>query len=519
VAQGNRFFTAVSALISLTALSACAMVGPDFVQPGAELPAGWSEDGRQGMQTSPIEQPQWWKLFNDPVLNQLVETAWIQNNSLEIAGLRVLEARAQLGIAEGNIYPQTQVAAGSAIYSSPAKNAGGGPNGWTNSIGLSASWEMDFWGRFRRSIEATDAAFFASVAARDQALILLTAQVVDTYFLLRSNEELLGIAKQNMKIQQRSYEIATTLFRNGHDSELDMQQAKTLLLSTKATIPGYEVAIKRARNALSTLLGKAPGTDSMVLSGNKVIPALPEQVNVSIPAELLRSRPDVRQAELAARAQNARVGVATADLYPSFSLSGTVGLVAAGTGNAAFSNLFGKDALTYSAGPSFVWPFLNYGRIRNSIRVQDARLQQALIQYRETVIQAAREVEDAMTGFNGARVQSEIMAETVISAKRSNQLSMFRYKEGFSDYQRVLDSQQALFSQQQNMLNSRTAAARSLVSLYKALGSGWENRPQQLISEHSRSTMSERTDWGELLDSTPEQVHDAEPMPVRNQDP
>jgi NodT family efflux transporter outer membrane factor (OMF) lipoprotein len=514
--QGYRFLTTIPALILLAALSACAMVGPDFVEPGAELPVGWSEDGRQGMQASPVEQPQWWKVFNDPILNQLVETAWTQNNNLEIAGLRVLEARAQLGIAEGNIYPQTQVAAGGASYSSPARNTGGGPNVWTNSVGLSASWEIDFWGRFRRSIEATDAAFFASVAARDQLLILLTAQVVDSYFVLRSNEELLDIAKQNMKIQQRSFEIASTLFRNGHDSELDMQQAKTLLLSTKATIPGYGVAIKQARNVLSTLLGRAPGADSMVLSGSKGIPLFPEQVNVSIPAELLRSRPDVRQAELAARAQNARVGVATADLYPSFSLSGTVGLVAAGTGNAAFSNLFGNDALTYSAGPSFIWPFLNYGRIQNNIRVQDARLQQALIQYRETVIQAAREVEDAMTGFNGARVRSGILADTVTSAKRSNQLSMFRYKEGFSDYQRVLDSQQGLFNQQQNMVNSRAAAARSLVSLYKALGSGWENRPKQLISEHSRSSMSERTDWGDILKSTQDEVHDAEPLPVRN---
>ncbi len=516
MAKRHRFFTTLPALILLAALSACATVGPDFVKPNAELPAGWSEDGRQGMQASPVEQPQWWKVFNDPVLNQLVATAWIQNNNLEIAGLRVLEARAQLGIAEGNIYPQTQVAAGSANYTSPARNAGGGSNIWTNSIGLSASWELDFWGRFRRGIEASDAVFFASVAARDQLLILLTAQVVDSYFVLRSNEELLDIARQNVKIQQRSFEIASTLFRNGHDSELDMQQAKTLLLSTKSTIPGYEVAIKKARNALSTLLGRAPGVDSMVLGGEKVIPAFPGQISVSIPAELLRRRPDVRQAELAARAQNARVGVATADLYPSFSLSGTIGLAAAGTGNAAFSNLFGNDALTYSAGPSFVWPFLNYGRIRNSIRVQDARLQQALIQYRETVIQAAKEVEDAMTGFNGARLQFEIVAEAVTSAKRSNELSTLRYKEGFSDYQRVLDSQQALFRQEQNMLNSRTTAARSLVALYKALGSGWENRPQQLISEDSRSSMSERTDWGDVLKRTQDQVHDTEPLPVRN---
>lgn len=277
-----------------------------------------------GLQASPINQPQWWRVFNDPILNQLVETAWQQNNSLEIAGLRVLESRAQLGIALGRKYPQSQLAAGAATFTSPAKNFGSGSSFWQYGIGASTAWEMDFWGRFSRGIEAADAAYLSSVAARDQALILLTAQVVTTYTIIRINQEQLRFARDNVKIQQRSYDITGVLFRNGSDSELDMQQAQTLLLSTQATIPGFEVALIQATNALNTLLGKPPGSIDEGLGKEQGIPVLPEQIEVGIPADLLRRRPDVRQAELNALAQNARVGLAQADLYPSFSLTGTL---------------------------------------------------------------------------------------------------------------------------------------------------------------------------------------------------
>jgi outer membrane protein TolC len=217
---------------------------------------------------------------------------------------------------------------------------------------------------------------------------------------------------------------------------------------------------------------------------------------------MLRRRPDVRQAELNALAQNARVGLAEADLYPSFSLTGSLSLVAGGPGGTDFGDLFSSDALTFSIGPSFVWPFLNYGRIRNNVRVQDARLQQALVNYREVVIQSAREAEDAMASFNGSQVQAEILVETVESARRSNELSTLRYREGFSDYQRVLDSQQSLFGQQQRLTSQRGNSVLSLVDLYTSLGGGWENQADlTLISEQSREQMQQRTNWGSLLES------------------
>jgi len=491
-------YSLVTALLVL--LTACAPVGPEFVKPEVELPAEWSAAAENGLEASPVKQPQWWRVFNDPVLDKLVETAWQQNNTLEIAGLRVLEARAQLGIAQGRLYPQSQLAAGSSTYTSAANNVGGS-NFWQHGIGASASWEIDFWGRFRRGIESADAAYMASVAARDQALIILTAQIVNTYTIIRINQEQLRIAHDNVDIQQRSYDIAGVLYRNGSDSELDMQQAHTLLLSTQATIPGYETALAQAQNALSTLLGKPPGSIDDLLHGDQSIPKLPETIEVGIPADLLRRRPDVRQAELNALAQNALVGMAEADLYPSFSLTGSLGLVAGGPGDTDFGDLFSADALTFSIGPSFVWPFLNYGRIRNNVRVQDARLQQALVNYRETVIQSAREAEDAMAALNGSQAQTEILEKTVASAKRSNELSVLRYKEGFSDYQRVLDSQQSLFSQQQRLVIQRGTSVQSLVSLYKSLGGGWQNQTgQPLISEQSRDEMQQRTNWGDLLE-------------------
>jgi len=205
-------------------------------------------------------------------------------------------------------------------------------------------------------------------------------------------------------------------------------------------------------------------------------------------------------------AQNARVGLAGTDLYPSFSLTGSMGLVAGGAGSSDFGDLFSSDALTFSIGPSFVWPFLNYGRIRNNVRVQDARLQQALINYRETVIQSAREAEDAMVALNGAQVQTDILTQTVASAQRSNELSMLRYKEGFSDYQRVLNSQQSLFAQQQRLIAQRGTSVLSLISLYKSLGGGWENQAgQAMISVQSRDEMEQRTNWGDLLESSKEE--------------
>jgi len=483
--------------------SACTTVGPDFVQPEAELPDAW-QTSPAGLKATEYELVNWWEAFNDPALDNLVNLAHQQNLTLELAGLRVLESRAQLGIATGAQYPQQQAASGGVNHVSPSENAGQGNTSFNQyDLGVGLVWEMDFWGRYRRGIESADAAMLASIANYDSAMVLVTAQVVDTYISVRALEEQLRIARENLELQKRSYDIAELLYRNGESNELDVQQALTLLLSTQATVPQLQVQERLAKNALSTLLGRTSSYVDDIL-GKGEIPAVPAEIALGIPADLLRRRPDVRQAELQAVAQNALVGVATADLYPSIAINGTFGIVSISkdVGGGGASGLFNSDSISYSAGASFSWPFLNYGRIRNNIRVQDARLQQALVNYQDVVLKAARETDDAIASLAGTQAQEPILAQSVEAAKRSNALSMLRYQEGFSDYQRVLDSQQALFRQQTSYVQNRGFSASNVVAIYKALGGGWEVRQgKAFVDENTLVVMRERTNWGGLLDS------------------
>ena len=510
VARTMRF----GLLATVALLSACAPVGPDFVRPEAPVNPAWLEAELEQFDTDAAELAEWWRVLEDPVLDELIATARRENNNLKIAGLRVLESQARLNIAVGNRYPQQQVLAGDitavGISESTANSSTADTSFTEFNLGASVVWEIDFWGRFRRGIEAADADLLASIASFDDAMVLLTAQVADTYALIRATEEQLRLAQDSLEIQQRSFEITEVLFRNGSSSELDALQARTQLLGTEAVIPNLEVTLRRLKNVMSALLGRAPGNIDDILKGAGVLPKIPEQLTVGIPANTLRQRPDVRRAELQALAQNALVGVAQADLYPSFTLTGTLGISAAegttttGSGDSGVEQLFNSDSLAYTIGPTFVWPFLNYGRIRNNVRVQDARLQQALIAYREAVILAAREVEDAMASYLGTQKQDAILAEGVQTAHRSADLSLLRYQEGFADYQRVLDSQQALFTQQQRYATNRGAVVRSFVALYRGLGGGWQlTTPTEFVDEKTRQEMEERTNWGDLLENPP----------------
>ena len=441
-------------------------------------------------------------------------TSYRQNNGLKIAGLRVIEAQANLQIATGNKYPQTQALAGSATAIGKSKRDNDTILSDLEysqlSLGASVSWEIDFWGKFRRGIEAADANVLVSVASYDEALILLTATVADVYIIIRAIEEQLRLARDSLNIQERSYEIVQVLYRHGSSSELDALQAHTLLLSTQAVVPQLELNLRQAKNALTVLLGMPPADVSSLLGTTSTLPDMPASIAIGVPANMLRQRPDVRRAETQALAQNALVGVATSNLYPSFSLTGSLGLTSTDGSTSQASGgveqLFGSDSIAYSIGPSFVWPFLNYGRIRNNIRVQDARLQQALINYRETVLQAARETEDAMASLSGTQQQDAILGEGVSTAMRSAELSFLRYREGFADYQRVLNAQQALFTQQQRYASNRGAMFSSLIALYRSLGGGWQSdQTRDYVDEENRQQMQERTNWGDLLDPPAQQ--------------
>jgi NodT family efflux transporter outer membrane factor (OMF) lipoprotein len=490
-------------------LTGCTAVGPDFETPEATVPTDWQQSE---FSATAGEQVAWWQTFSDPVLDSLVESAYRENYSLEIAGLRVLEARAQLGIAVGSQFPQLQQARGGATYvaasKSTANTAGGDLRFWEYDVGADVSWEIDFWGRFRRGIESADANLLASVAAYDDAIVLLTAQVAATYIALREAEEQLRVADENVKIQRRSVEITQVRFREGDVDQLDVEQAKAQLYSTQATIPALEIAAQQARHALSTLLARPPGDLADILgTAPGKIPEPPETIAVGVPADLLRRRPDVRQAELQAAAQSARVGVAEADLYPSFGLGGSLGLAAGSgtgttrTGESGADELFDSDSVEFAGGPFFTWNLLNYGRIRNNVRVQDARLQQLIVNYKDTVLRAAQEVEDAMVSYLRSREQETILLASVTSARRSLELSQIRYREGLSGFQRVLDAQQSLFGAAQRYVSARSQTTASVVGIYRALGGGWESRQGKgFVDEATLDEMAERTDWGGLLE-------------------
>jgi NodT family efflux transporter outer membrane factor (OMF) lipoprotein len=489
-------------------ISGCA-VGPDFVRPDAPVDEQWTDSELPQIKTETTDLTEWWKALNDPVLDSLIETAYEQNLSLQIAGLRIMEARAQLGVAVGFQYPQVQQFAGSATanqISDNAPNAGGIDKFYYNyEFGFDAAWELDFWGRFRRGVESAEANFLSSIAVYDDVLVTLTAEVARAYVLIRTFEEQIRIARENVAIQKRSLEIAEARFEGGLVTELDMQQARSLLRSTEASIPLFETSLRQAKNGLSILLGIPPGELSNVLTGSGDIPKAPPEVVVGIPAELLRRRPDVRSAELQAAAQSALIGVAKADLYPSFSLVGSIGLQSSEKGgfasnNADFGDLFDSDSITYFAGPSVQWPILNYGRITNRVRVQDARFEQLVVNYQNAVLEAYREVEDAMVGFLKKQEEARLRADSVQALKRSVDLSLLQYREGVVDYQRVLDAQRGLTVEQDLLTATSGDIILNLISMYKALGGGWQIREgQDFVKDKTKEVMEERTNWGDLL--------------------
>jgi outer membrane protein TolC len=291
-------------------------------------------------------------------------------------------------------------------------------------------------------------------------------------------------------------------FRNGATTELDVQQATTNLSDTRAQIPALERSLRQAKNALSVLLGMPPSELSGLLGTGGRIPVAPANVAVGIPAELLRRRPDVQQAELRAASQSALIGVARTELYPRFSLLGSIGFATSDTGSSSAGDLFDSDSLTFLAGPTFQWNILNYGRLKNNVRVQDARYQQTIVNYRNTVLTAYREVEDAMVGFVQSQIESGFRGEGARAARRSVEIANIQYREGAVDFQRVIDSERALVLQQDSWSNSKGDIALNLIAMYKALGGGWEIRAgQDFVSDENREQMEQRTDWGDLLET------------------
>lgn len=504
-------FHVLFCLLILTA--ACTKIGPDFIRPESSVSLQWLESEDQRVISEKTTVREWWKALNDPTLDGLIEIACEQNLSLRAAGTRIFQARAQLGIAVGELFPQIQQASGGASYNRVSETSASAPQpgvrqGFDFSYGVAqlsvgAAWELDFWGRYRRGIESADANLLAAIAAYDNALVSLLGDVAKTYVLLRTLEERLQIARVNVEIQKESLKIARARYEGGATSERDVEQALTQLYSTESTIPQLEIELQQAKNALSILLGLPPGHIEDLLNTNSGIPIAPIEIAVGIPADLLRRRPDIRYAEYQAAAQCAQIGVAKADLFPMFSLTGSFGFQSSSQGQYELGDLFLWKSRTGSVGPSFQWNILNYGQIANNVRLQDARFQELLVNYQNAVLKAQKEVEDGLVSFLKAQERVVFLARAAEAAKRSAELALIQYREGATDYTTVLTAQQALLAQQDSLAMGQGEVPQGLISVYRALGGGWEIREgREFIPVDTKQAMEQRTDWGKLLEST-----------------
>lgn len=489
----------------------CAVVGPDFKRPEPPVPDTWqalADTGREaGIQitTRDAEHAQWWKVFDDPVLNRLIELAYQQNLSLQTAGVRIYQARAQLGIAVGEQFPQSQEVAAGYRGQRVSKNVGVlrdisrvvdvDPSFHVFETGFDAAWELDMWGKFRRGVESAGAALVQQVADYDDVLVSLAGDVASTYTTIRTLQQQLAITRRNVALQKRSLGITRVRFDDGVTTELDVQEATVLLNDTQALIPQITNGLRQAKNALSVLLGMPPGKVDDLVGEPRPIPSPPADVAVGVPAELLRRRPDIRAAELQAAAQSAQIGVAKADLYPSFTLAGAIGVRASDAGD-----LFSGRSVAGVFNPGITWDVFNYGRIRNNVRVQDARLQELLVNYQNTVLTAYQEVEDALAAFLQDQRQAAYLEKSVRAAKRAGDIAVLQYQDGTADYTRVLNTQTGALRAEDRLVALRGQIVKDLIALYKALGGGWQIRMgRDFIPAATRNAMSERTNWGKIL--------------------
>jgi len=456
-------------------------VGPNYLRPPAAVEGEWIDAADPQIRSISAVDALWWEQFNDPVLNGLVLQAYNQNLPLREAGFRVLAARAAYNIKVGGFFPQSQ--SGLATYNRYqfSKNVGALKNLSTSafsvfSTGFNLSWELDIWGKIRRGIESAEAQYQASVEEYDGALVTLVADVADRYTDYRVAEKQVLDLRRLAEIQRQSLEVATDRFKGGIATELDVQQAKLNLAETEAGIPVYEKQSRLASNALCLLLGMPP-TELTSRLGRQAIPQPPAVLEAGIPADLLRQRPDVRQAERILAAQSAQIGVAQADLYPALTINGYLGVYANEIGQ-----LFESDSFFGFIAPVVDWKLLNYGRLLNNIRKQDALFQGLAATYQNTVLKAGKEAEDGIVTFIKAREAAAKQQEALDAATRSTELVQIQYQEGTSDFNRVFVVQKNEVDQQINLNDDIGAVTHGMIQLYRALGGGWPLRLDELAA-------------------------------------
>jgi multidrug efflux system outer membrane protein len=503
--------------LPLLLLAGCT-VGPDFRRPAVAVPTDWPSVKELDEQAllppgvgSSFEQEQlatWWQVFDDETLDSLVQEAATQSIDLRQASLRILEARAQRGTVRADKLPAFNYDASFNHQKTSTSggfigqiNSGGGPGIAIDSVndqwsmGINGSWELDVFGRIKRLIEAADGELAASVWDYRDIHIILLGDVATNYIDARAFQRRIEIAERNLTAQRRSLEITSKRFDAELTNELDVAQARANALSTEAEIPLLRIGYRQAVNRLSVLLGRPPGYVDETLGESRPIPIPQREIAVGIPADLLRRRPDIRRAEWQLAAQNARVGSAIAELYPEFSIAGSFG-----ADSQQASQWFTPTSLGANIGPSMRWNILNFGKLRNNVRVQYFRNGQDLATYETTVLRAAEEVDNALMSYTREQQRLKVLREAVTASARAVELSQKQYTQGTSTFQRVLDSQRSLLQSEDQVALSQANASKNIVSLYRALGGGWEPPTEEIVVGE---VVLEEVDAGEELLPTP----------------
>ncbi len=462
--------------------------------------------------TQPAELAAWWKRFNDPVLDDLMQQAICGNLTLRQAQARVVEARAARQIVWAGLWPTVNADAsydhfhfskngfGASAVGTPGASggtAGGGTTGGGTSgsatggatgnsttsgavsspkrdfnlyqLGLDASWELDVFGKVQREVEAADANTQASIEDRRDVLVMLLAEVAMNYIEMRGSQQQILIARENMKAQQETVNLTRLRFEGGIATELDLAQAQAQLANTQSTIPPLEASIRENIHLLGTLVGKDPMALSELLSTPAQIPPPPPEIPLGLPSGLLRQRADVRRAERNLASATALVGAAVANLFPSFSLTGNTGYQSLHA-----HNLFGANSFYWNAGPSMSWPIFDAGAIRAGIHLQSAVQEQFAAAYEDSVLTSLKEVEDALAAYGQEQLHLVYLSESVAANKRALDLANLQFEQGLSDFLNVLIAQRSLFLSEDALAQSTRTLSMDVVALYKALGGGWE---------------------------------------------
>jgi len=459
------------ALISvfwISALSGCA-VGPDFEKPQVDVPASWSDANSTSSVAEDLAH--WWTTFGDPNLTSLIERAIKSNLNLKIAESRIRQARASRGVVASGFWPSANL---SGSYSR-GRASGSSPVTDLYQTGLDAIWEIDIFGGTRRGIEVADADILTAVEDHRNVLITLTAEVALNYIDLRGLQQEIVIAQDNLKAQQHSANLTKERFEGGFVSALDVANANALVASTASQIPVLQGAAHQTIYNIAILLGLEPSALLKELLPSSTIPVGPVEVPAGLPSDLLRRRPDIRRAEAQLHAQTALVGVAVADLFPRFTLSGSYGYR-----DTDFDSLTEWRNRSWSFGPSIGWQIFSAGKVRSNIELQKAVQEQSMIAYQQTVLTALQEVENALIASSTEFEHRSALIEVVAANRKAVELSTQLYIEGQADFLNVLVAQRALYSSEDALVQSNRNVSTNLVALYKALGGGWNIPSQQM---------------------------------------